>query len=97
MEVVDVVEFGNGGVFVGVEEREEGSRVCDHGPGTLKVVHAESEDFGVVVSDAVVVSLQLDELRSADASEESPVEDEDDVFVAFELGEGDFACTVGDG
>ena len=85
MEVVDVVEFGDGGVFVCVEEWEEGSGVGDHRAGALEVVHGEGQDLGIVVSDAVVVSLQLDQLRSAYASEESTVEDEDYVFVAFEL------------
>ncbi len=91
VEVVDVVSLGDFFALGGVEEGEGGSGVGDHGSGALEIVHAEGENLGVLLLDARVVALQLDELPEADASEKASVEDEDDVPVVLEIGE----CYVG--
>ena len=80
VEVVDFVAGRDFVVFGGVEDRECGAGVCDHGRGTAEIVHADSEYLGVMLPDAWVVALQLDELPEAYPSEESAIEDEDDVF-----------------
>ena len=96
VEVVDVVSFGDFFALGGVEDGEGGSGVSDHGSSALEIVHADGEYFGVLLLDARVVALQLDELPEADASEESSVEDEDDVLVVLEIGECYVSGTVGD-
>ena len=87
VQVVDVVRLGDFFALGGVEDGEGGSGVCDHGSCALEIVHADGEYFGVLLLDARVVALQLDELPEADASEESSVEDEDNVLVVLEIGE----------
>ena len=96
MEVVDFVVARDFVVFGGVEDRECGAGVCDHGRGTAEIVHADGEYLGVMLPDAWVVALQLDELPEAYPSEESAIEDEDDVLVALEVGECDVDAPVGD-
>ena len=87
VQVVDVVCLGYFFALGGVEDGERGSGVGDHGSCALEIVHADGEYFGVLLLDARVVALQLDELPEADASEEAPVEDEYDVLVVLEIGE----------
>ena len=62
----------------------------------MEIVHADGEYFGVLLLDARVVALQLDELPEADASEETSVEDEDDVLVVLEIGQRDVSRAVRD-
>lgn len=94
VEVVDVVGLGDVFALACVEDGEGCAGVDDHGACALEIVHAECEDFRVLLLDARVVALQLDELPEADASEESSVENEDDVLVVSEVGEGDVDGTV---
>ncbi len=75
MEVVNFVGFWNAGVLGGVEDGVVGTSVGDHGSGAFKIVHADREYFRVVVANAVVIALQLDELPVANASEVTSVED----------------------
>ena len=74
MEVVDLVRFGDTGISGGVEDGVIGAGVGDHCPGALEIVHADGEYLRVVVADAVVVALQLDELPVANASEKAAIE-----------------------
>ena len=97
VEVVDLVVTGNFMVLGGIEDWECCAGVGDHGACPLKVVHADGQYLGVLLLDAGVVALQLDELPEADPSEEASVEDEDDVLVATEVGQSDVRYPVGDG
>ena len=96
MEVVDLVVARDFFVLCCVEDGKGGAGVCDHGRGTAEIVHADGEYLGVMLPDAWVVALQLDELPEAYPSEESAIEDEDDVLVALEVGECDVDAPVGD-
>ena len=75
MEVVDFVAGGDFVVFGGVEDRECGTGVCDHCGGASEIVHADGKHLGVLLPDAWIVALQLDELPEAYTSEESAIED----------------------
>ncbi len=96
MEIVDLVVTGDFVVLSRVEDGKCGAGVCDHSGCTTEVVHAQGEYFGVLLPDAGIVALQLDELPETYPSEEAAIEDEHDVLVAAEVGEGDVDATVGD-
>ena len=62
MEVVDLIVARDFFALCCVEDGKCGAGVCDHGRGTAEIVHADGEYLGVMLPDAWVVALQLDEL-----------------------------------